>query len=67
MCLCVQDWYVFIMTALRQRKGSKGKEPGPEIQNLNPDTSEEPTLEKTSPGQVISISRPNFLYSILGL
>lgn len=23
------------MTAVRQRKGSKGKEPGPSIQNLN--------------------------------
>ncbi|KAG5270602.1 hypothetical protein AALO_G00194510 [Alosa alosa] len=36
------------MTALRQRKGSKGKESGPEIQNLNPDSSAVPP-HRTSP------------------
>ncbi|XP_012670213.1 probable C-mannosyltransferase DPY19L3 isoform X2 [Clupea harengus] len=36
------------MTAPRQRKGSKGKEPGPDIQNLNPDFSAIPT-DRTSP------------------
>ncbi|XP_048041179.1 probable C-mannosyltransferase DPY19L3 isoform X2 [Megalobrama amblycephala] len=30
------------MTALRQRKGSKGKEPGPSIQNLKPECINEP-------------------------
>ncbi|KAF4110886.1 probable C-mannosyltransferase DPY19L3 isoform X1 [Onychostoma macrolepis] len=30
------------MTALRQRKGSKGKDPGPSVQNLKPDCTAEP-------------------------
>jgi len=30
------------MTAVRQRKGSKGKEPGPSIQNLKPESITEP-------------------------
>ncbi|XP_062405400.1 probable C-mannosyltransferase DPY19L3 isoform X2 [Sardina pilchardus] len=36
------------MTALRQRKGSKGKESGPDIQHLNPDSSAVPP-HRTSP------------------
>uniref|UniRef100_A0A8C1AQS8 Dpy-19 like C-mannosyltransferase 3 n=1 Tax=Cyprinus carpio carpio TaxID=630221 RepID=A0A8C1AQS8_CYPCA len=30
------------MTSLRQRKGSKGKDPGPSVQNLKPDCTAEP-------------------------
>uniref|UniRef100_A0A9J7ZMH5 Dpy-19 like C-mannosyltransferase 3 n=1 Tax=Cyprinus carpio carpio TaxID=630221 RepID=A0A9J7ZMH5_CYPCA len=38
------------MTSLRQRKGSKGKDPGPSVQNLKPDCTAEPR-ERFATGQ----------------